>query len=382
MTCPTDIVMVRSTYRPFGGVERVALSLINGLLKKGIKLALLTQPRQDWPISDPGLEIVPLGVSRGHRLFQAWLFNKGVNRYLSRCNGACILSLDKVTRFTHLHAGGGTHRTFLSIKSRYQSRLARLFTKLSLFHHYILYVEKRGFENPNLIKVRCNSTMVMNIIQDEYHVPSEKLVLVHSGIRWQAMQESFQNRENLGRDLLAESHLNPQLHYLLFLGSGFQRKGLDVAIKGLLAMPLEYHLVIVGKGNRGRFLRLAAALGLDSRVHFLGPKPNGWRYASFCNAVVLPSQYDPFGGAAAEGHAMGLPVLVSDQTGYADLVTPAENGIIIETPMTDGRIDHAFRALAQLIEAPVCSPNDLRNHARNVDDDVILEKLLESFLTV
>ena len=91
MTCSTDIVMVRSTYRSFGGVERVALSLIRGLLNRGLKLTLLTQPRQDWPISDPGLKIVPLGVSRGNRLIQAWLFNQGVNRYLSRYNGACVL---------------------------------------------------------------------------------------------------------------------------------------------------------------------------------------------------------------------------------------------------------------------------------------------------
>jgi len=382
MTCSADIVMVRSTYRSFGGVERVALSLIRGLLNRGLKLTLLTQPRQDWPISDPRLKIVPLGVSRGNRLIQAWLFNQGVNRYLSHHNCACVLSLDKVTRFTHLHAGGGTHRTFLSTKGRYQSRLARLFTKVSLFHHFILYVEKRGFENPGLVKVRCNSKMVMDGIQKDYGVSPEKLVLVHSGIRWQEMQDAFEHRAQLGRELLGKSHLNPRWQYLLFLGSGFRNKGLDIAIRGLQAMPAAYHLAVVGKGESSRFRRLAACLGLSSRVHFLGPKPDGWRYASFCRAVVLPSQYDPFGGAAAEGHAMGLPVLVSDRTGYADWVTHGQNGIIIETPMTADRIDPAFRELAQIIETPVCSPDDLRNHARNVDDDVILEKLLKTFLPV
>ena len=47
---------------------------------------------------------------------------------------------------------------------------------------------------------------------------------------------------------------------LLFLGSGFARKGLDVAIHGLGHMPSGYHLVIVGKGRSGSYQKLAAVL--------------------------------------------------------------------------------------------------------------------------
>ncbi len=382
MAYPKKIVVIRSTYRQFGGVERVALSLINGLLKNGVEVTLLTVPHQHWPVSDPKLKIVSVGVSRGHRFVQAWLFNRGVNRYLSCHNSPCVLSLDKVTRYTHLHAGGGTHRSFLNIKARYQSQLSRILDKLSLFHNFILYVEKKGFENPGLVKVRCNSRMVMDVIRQDYHVAPEKLVLVHSGIRWQDMEESFLKRETIGNGLRRDNHIDPQWKCLLFLGSGFLNKGLDIAIRGLSTMSADYHLIVVGKGNTGRFLRQAGALGLEKRVHFIGPKPDGWRYASFCSAVVLPSQYDPFGGAAAEGHAMGLPVLVSDKTGYMDWVVHGENGVIIKTPMTAGRIGEAFKVLAQLIETPRHTPQELRDHARNVDDDVILDKLFKNFLAV
>jgi UDP-glucose:(heptosyl)LPS alpha-1,3-glucosyltransferase len=380
MTYPRNLVMIRSTYRPFGGVERVALSLINGLLKKGVEVTLLTAPNQHWPVSNAGLKIIPVGISRGHRFVQAWFFNRGVNRYLSGQTCDCVLSLDKVTNFTHLHAGGGTHRTFLKIKRQYQNPLSRWLTALSLFHRYILYVEKKGFNRSGLVKVRCNSKMVMDVIQRDYHVPSEKLVLVHSGIRWLDMEACFLQRKEIGTLLRRENQIEPQWKCLLFLGSGFLNKGLDIAIRGLATMPADYHLVVVGKGASGRFVRLAAGLGIDTRVHFLGPQPDGWRYASFCSALVLPSQYDPFGGAAAEGHAMGLPVLVSDKTGYADWVTHGENGIIIKTPMAGSRIERAFKALTRLIEHPVRTAVELRNHARNVDDDVILVKLLDNFL--
>ena len=79
---------------------------------------------------------------------------------------------------------------------------------------------------------------------------------------------------------------------------------------------------------------------------------------------------------------MGVPVLVSDRTGYADWVTPGENGIVLTTPMQPTGIQGAFSALKELIENPVWTPEQLRQHARNVDDDVILEQLLSRFLTV
>lgn len=382
MALPKNVILIRSTYAPIGGVERVAVSLINGLLDKGIPVTLLTLPRQHWPLAHPDLEIVPLGFSKGHRLIPAWTFNHSVTRYLSCHDADVILSLDKVIHCTHLHAGGGTHKTFLTIKAQYSGRLARFLLKLSLFHRYILYLEKKGLENPNLVKVRCNSRMVMDLIRNDYDVPAEKLILVPSGIRWKEMEDVYLNRDRVGHALCRRHHLDPQWKKLLFLGSGFPNKGLDIALKGLSVMPPDVHLVVVGKGAQRPYTLLAHRLGIGDRVHFLGPQPKGWQYASLCKAMVLPSQYDPFGGASAEGHAMGVPVLVSDRTGYCDWVIHGRNGIIVKTPMTEQRIHDSFKALNELIEQPVMTPDQLRQHARNVDDDVVLEQLLVDFLDI
>jgi UDP-glucose:(heptosyl)LPS alpha-1,3-glucosyltransferase len=382
MTKLKQIVLIQSTYSSSGGVERVALSLMNGLLEKGMAVTLLTLPRQQWPLDHPRLQIVPLGIGRSHRLLRAWAFNRSVNRYLQRHEVGCALSLDKVSTYTHLHAGGGTHKTFLSIRDRYDNRWARTARALSLFHRYILYLERKGLENPRLQKVRCNSQLVKEDIQRDYGVPDEKIVLIHSGIRWQAMEAVYRCRTEIARELCQRHDLDPQWPMVLFLGSGFSRKGLDIAIRGLAAMPPSFHLVVVGKGAANSYRRLASALGVDGRLHLLGPQPQGWRYASLCQALVLPSQYDPFGGASAEGHAMGVPVLVSDKTGYADRVIHGENGVVLKTPMHAERIEQAFGQLARLIDSPQWTPDQLRNHARFVDDEVILEKLLVSFLNV
>jgi len=137
---------------------------------------------------------------------------------------------------------------------------------------------------------------------------------------------------------------------------------------------------VVGKGNPAAYFRLAAGLGIDRRIHFLGPQPDGWRYAALCKAMVLPSQYDPFGGAAAEGHAMGIPVLVSDKTGYADRIVSGLNGVILRTPMDPPQIEMSFSELQAVIEHPQWRSEQFREHAFQVDDDVILERLLRDFL--
>lgn len=377
-----QIIVIRSTYTPAGGVERVTVSLIEGLLKKGLRVTLLSMPNQKWPLAGPQLEIVPVGIGRGHRLLQAWSFNRGVRRYLFRYRTSCVLSLDKVVGFTHLHAGGGTHKTFLSIRRRYHRGAAGFFQRISLFHRYILYLEKKGFESPYLQKVRCNSSLVRDDIRRDYDVPLEKLIVVPSGIRWKEMGPVFDDRRVVAAELCRRHRLQSEWKMLLFLGSGFARKGLDVAIRGLSHFASDYHLVIIGKGRSGSYRKLASDMGLGERVHFLGPQPSGWRFAALARAIVLPSQYDPFGGAAAEGHAMGIPALVSDKTGYADGVIHGQNGVILKTPMTDIAIRQAFAMLQALIESPTWTAEQFREHARQVDDDVILERLMEDFLSV
>ena len=381
-----QITIIRSTYSPYGGVERVALNTIKGLLAKGLHVTLLTMPNQQWPINNEALSIVYIGLGRGNRLVTAWAFNRGVTRYLSQNPSDIIFSLDKVILCTHIHAGGGTHKSFLKIKNAYSSKLSRAIRRFSLFHHYILYLEKKGFENPILQMVRCNSQLVKEDIIADYAVPDDKLMVLHSSIRWQAMGEVYDDRETVADQLRREHHIDPQWRCLLFLGSGFSRKGLDIAVKGLKAMAPAYHLLVVGKGTTGKYEKLASHLELSDRVHFLGAQPNGWRYTTLCKALVLPSRYEPFGGAAAEGHAMGVPVLISDKTGYRDFIISRQNGVILNVSAdegvtdSDGAIKKAFLELAELIENPKWSPDQLRNYASQLDDSVILERMLADFI--
>jgi UDP-glucose:(heptosyl)LPS alpha-1,3-glucosyltransferase len=374
------LAVVRSSYTPYGGAEIVTLGILEELLKTDVSIHLLTWPNQEWPLHHPRLHIVPLGIPYGNRLWQAWFFEHAVVKYLTTHSFDRIFAIDFVSRFTHASAAGGSHRTFLRTKNEISSPLSRSYRNLSLYHRYTMHLQKKGFTNPILKKIHCVSRMVADDIHKDYLVPYDKMQIIYNGVNWEEIGTFFQDRSAVAEELSERHHLNREHTYILFLGSGFSRKGLDIAIRGMSHLPQSYHLLVVGKDNPRPYIRLASRLRLGDRVHFLGPQEKGWKFGSLCKAAVLPSHYEPFGVAAAEAQAMGLPALVSDKTGYAELILPGKNGVVLRRPFVEDGIREAFGQLRQSIEEPKMSPSEIRTLTKPLDSRTILRKMLDEFL--
>lgn len=120
--------------------------------------------------------------------------------------------------------------------------------------------------------------------------------------------------------------------YALFLSRISWKKGLDRLISAWQSVP-DLELVIAGNDDEGyqpRLEALARSLGVGDRVHFVGPASDQHKWALFEHAelFVLPSYSENFGNVVAEAMSMGCPVIVSDQTGIADLVRRSGAGIV------------------------------------------------------
>ena len=377
---PKKIALVRSSYSPYGGAEGLTLDILFYLLEMDKKICLLTWPNQKWPLNHPNLQIITLGHYRGHRLWRLWSFEHFVKKYLASNFFECVFSLDLVSQYTHVHAGGGSHKTFLKVKNESSSYFERIYHKFSLFHMYTIHLQKKGFSNPIVKKIHCCSQMVADDINTDYQVSRDKIQIIYNGINWERIGVTYRQRAETGNKIFEKHKLNSEHNWLLFLGSGFTRKGLDIAIKGLYFLPESYHLMVVGSGNYRLFLKQAPKLGVGKRVHFIGPQKEGWRFAAACKALILPSRYEPFGLAAAKAHAMGLPVLVSDRTGYSELVLEGENGVILKRPMREDHIQHAFDQIQQLIKYPQMTATEIRDRVEELDNQNILRTLINEFL--
>jgi glycosyltransferase involved in cell wall biosynthesis len=91
-------------------------------------------------------------------------------------------------------------------------------------------------------------------------------------------------------------------------------------------------LVIAGEGPlRSELERQAAALGIASRVRFLGFVNQSQLPAVYTSAdlMVLPSEYEPFAVVVNEAMCCGCPVAASDHVGAArDLVAPVRKEFV------------------------------------------------------
>jgi glycosyltransferase involved in cell wall biosynthesis len=114
--------------------------------------------------------------------------------------------------------------------------------------------------------------------------------------------------------------------YVLFFGSLEPRKGARLALRALAHAAPDVRLVVAGDGPEMSALeRLAAALGVDSRVDFIGrvPRPRGLELLAGAAAAVFTGLREEGGLALAEAMLCGTPVIVLANGGALSIAQAA-----------------------------------------------------------
>ncbi|WP_412477150.1 glycosyltransferase [Flavobacterium sp. TBRC 19031] len=112
--------------------------------------------------------------------------------------------------------------------------------------------------------------------------------------------------------------------------AGFRdQKDQDTVIKALTVLPQEFIAVFVGEGKRMETCKaLAEELKVADRVFFMGLQSQVGSIIGLAEFVVMSSHWEGFGRAAVEGMALRKPVLASNVSGLADVVSGA--GLLFE----------------------------------------------------
>ena len=109
-----------------------------------------------------------------------------------------------------------------------------------------------------------------------------------------------------------------------------EQKGLDVLIKAVPGVP-DACFAIAGDGPERRQLeKLAADLGVEDRVRFLGSRSDIPALLGASDLFVLPSRYEGFPLALLEAMAAEVPVVATRIDGVDELVVDGQNGDLVE----------------------------------------------------
>jgi UDP-glucose:(heptosyl)LPS alpha-1,3-glucosyltransferase len=299
------IALVVERFRPAaGGVESVAWSVAHGLADAGDEVVVLAREL------DPSGRVPaePLRVSRSWQPLRVLAFSHAAARAQGRLRPDVVHSFARTLHQDVYRAGGGSHAEYLE---RRHGRVGRLVRRLSPRHATLLWIESRIFADSSQL-VQCNSEMVRGEIRRRYGLPEERLSLIPNPVDL----ERFHPQHRAALDAAGP--------VFLFVGAGFPRKGLDIAIRALAAAGAGHaELWVAGRDEPAPWRALALRLGVGDRVRFLGVRADLATLYASADALVLPTRYDAFSNACLEAAASGTPVLTSGANGAAELVRPA-----------------------------------------------------------
>jgi glycosyltransferase involved in cell wall biosynthesis len=121
----------------------------------------------------------------------------------------------------------------------------------------------------------------------------------------------------------------------LALGRLHPNKGFDTLLAALAEVP-QLHLWLAGEGHlRGPLEAQARALGIASRVRFLGWREDGAALLAAADFLVCPSRHEPLGNVVIEAWAAGRAVVASDSAGPGALVRNGETGLLVAVDDAD-----------------------------------------------
>jgi UDP-glucose:(heptosyl)LPS alpha-1,3-glucosyltransferase len=258
-------------------------------------------------------------MMQGPSFVRALSFALNCRRVVQQSNCDIVLSIERTIRQDICRAGGGCHREWLIQRRRYRAGLGGNLFWLNPLHLALLWLEKRTFSPQNTRVVIANSHRGKEEIIRHYRFPGDRIHVIHNGTDCTRFNPAS-GKSDTGETVL------------VFAGSGFERKGLEFAVRALARLPANVRLEVAGKGDPTPYQRLAQKLGVPSRLRFLGTAEHMEEVYARGDILVHPAIYEPFSNTCLEAMACGLPVVTSRINGASEIIRPNENGAVVEDP--------------------------------------------------
>lgn len=304
------IYFIRSNSTKFGGAENYLYRLSNVLNDQNIDHEIVHSCLPKF--SPSWLKAI---------LFNYFVFFTKKNKF--------YFSLDRITCPDIYRAGDGVHKVFLSIEKK---------SKLNLLHFVYLHFEEKCFINAKYII--ANSQMVKNQIIDTYNIDPNKIRIIYNGIELKS-----QNHEASFKKLSNEFRILKDDFIILFVGSGFQRKGVTEFLEIISKLKTKkFKAFVIGKENKIKhYVKLAKTLKIDQKITFTGPRLDVDDFYTISDILLFPTHYDPFSNVVLEAMSFGNAVYTTKSNGASEIL---DTKFIMKKPLdfeVVSSIDNLFK---------------------------------------
>ncbi len=352
-----SVAIVRARYNPYGGAERFVQRALAALSASDVEVTVIARrwpegAGDSLPVRLRYLRVDPFYIGS---VWRDWSFARGVRRVLAGRGFAVVQSHERIAGLPVYRAGDGVHAEYLAQRRRALPGWRAALLRANPYHAYVQAAERAMFTHPALRAVICNSEMVRGEIRERFGVDAARLHLIRNGVdtrrfRPPSTEERAQARASLG---VAEGATA-----FAFVGSGFERKGLRIAIRALARVAREADACLLVAGtdrHAASYGALARALGVADRVRLLGGVDDVRPVLWAGDAFVLPTLYDPFPNAALEALACGLPTVTTTKSGAAELIRQGVNGFVHDALDLPGFADSMAALCVDSRRAPIAA---------------------------
>ena len=330
------LAFIKQRYVPFGGGEGYLDLLMRDCLSRGHEVHLLTASWKGGACGDIRIHALRTrGLGRAGRLQS---FARQVAAAVRAGAFDVSLSLERTYGQDIWRAGEGVHRVWLDRRRSFEPAWKVRLEAWTPRQRALVALEARAVADARLII--ANSEVVRADVESVYGDAARRVVVIRNGV--DDRQFTLDGREENRRQVRAELGLSPEVPLLLFVGSGYRRKGLTELLRALPLVPGAV-LVVLGRDDPGPWRRRAARLGLERRVRFPAPRAGlaPWYHAA--DVTVLPTWFDSFASVGLESLRCGTPLVTSRYAGVHELVQPGVNGEVIREPADREALAEAVR---------------------------------------
>ncbi len=207
------------------------------------------------------------------------------------------------------------------------------------YHWLVLGLESMIFSGHRYKKIVAISEFVKRLIMKHYRVDGKDIEVIYNGVDIERFHPG--NRALYREEVRNKYALNDGDFVILFVGSGFERKGVKYLLSAVELIKEPLTVLIVGRGPESKFAKFVK----KQRVIFCGPQGDIHKYYAASDIFVFPTSYEPFGNVHLEALASGLPVITTRLSGASEIIRDNVQGFVVDRPEDIRNIAEGIRLL-------------------------------------
>lgn len=319
-------------YYSYGGLERDFFRIARECAHRGHDINIYTMAWEGKIPDGFSVNILPVKGLTNHA--RCWAFSRQFDQIIKKNNFDLSIGFNRMPYLDVYYAADVCYVASAQQKHGFWYRCMPRYKIYSL-------LERSVFKQSSSTKILLLNPAEQQKFSHYYQTPADRFYLLPPGID----SININSSSSMTHKLKLRQHLGLDVHHkiILMVGSDFKRKGVDRALLALTTLPHDIlqktTLCILGRGKVKPMLALAKKLKIEKQVLFFGERDDVNDFMIAADILLHPAYQETAGMVLLEAMVAGLPVLVTENCGYAHYIAKAEAGITLPMPFVQQKLN-------------------------------------------